>query len=154
MIEAPNTIAIRFVTSDDIISAIIREKTWCQYSHCEFLLDDGTTLGAHAEGGVKIRPANYAVFTAIKIIRFPVTVEQKAGVLDSATAQIGKPYDMGAIFGIEIHRDWRNPKKWFCSELVTAALESGKVIKPIATNIDRIVPRDNLVLLTAMFGDA
>jgi uncharacterized protein YycO len=147
-------LTIRFVTSDDIISGLIREKTWSQYSHCEFVLDDGTTLGAHADGGVKIRPAAYAVFTATKIIHLTVTDEQKAAVLAFATAQIGKPYDMAAIAGIVAHRDWRSPDKWFCSELVAAALEAGKVIDPIDLNIDRVVPRDVLMFLTAMFAEA
>jgi uncharacterized protein YycO len=145
-------LTIRFVTSNDIISALIRDKTWSDYSHVEFILDDGTTLGAHADGGVRIRPADYAVFTATKVIHLTVTDQQKAAVLTFATAQVGKPYDMDAIAGIVAHRDWRNSDKWFCSEIVTAALESGNVIKPIAMNIDRIVPRDDLMLLTAMFG--
>lgn len=145
------TLTIRFVTSDDIISALIRDKTWSQYSHVEFILDDGTTLGAHADGGVKIRPLDYAVFMATKIIKISVTDDQEASVMAFAHAQVGKAYDMGAIAGIVAHRDWRSPDKWFCSELVAAALEQGNVFHPIADNIDRVVPRDVLLLLSAMF---
>jgi uncharacterized protein YycO len=148
------TLTIRLVTSNDIISALIRDKTWCAYSHVEFILDDGTTLGAHADGGVRIRPIDYAVFTAVKVITITVTEEQKAAVLAFAHAQVGKAYDMGAIAGIVLHRDWRNADKWFCSELVVAALEQGNVIHRIADNVDRIVPRDVLIILSSMFGDA
>jgi hypothetical protein len=131
------TLTIRLVTSNDIISALIRDKTWCAYSHVEFILDDGTTLGAHADGGVRIRPIDYAVFTAVKVITITVTEEQKAAVLAFAHAQVGKAYDMGAIAGI-----------------VVAALEQGNVIHRIADNVDRIVPRDVLIILSSMFGDA
>lgn len=141
------TIKIRFVTEDDLISAMIRLHTWCDYSHVEFVLDDGTTLGAHYDGGVRIRPANYATFTRIDEFVVPMTVEQKFTIMSFAQAQIGKGYDTGAIAGVLLHRDWRNPDKWFCSELVAAAFEQAMPLLNVNEGVNRIVPRDLLLSL-------
>jgi uncharacterized protein YycO len=141
-------IKLRFVTCGDLVSALIRDKTFCAYSHVEFVLNDGTTLGAHAEGGVAIRPANYDNFTKIAVFNVPVaTDEVKASILAFAMAQVGKPYDFGAIAGLVLNRDWRNTSKWFCSELVAAAFEQGQPLLRVADSVDRITPRDVLLSL-------
>lgn len=139
------TIRIRFVTEDGLISALIREKTWCDYSHVEFVLDDASTLGAHFSGGVAIRPADYATFTKIEEFDIPVSAEQKQLIMNFAYAQVGKPYDTGAIAGIVAHRDWSDPGKWFCSELVAAAFNVALPLIRVPDNVDRITPRDLLL---------
>lgn len=145
--DSPALIRLRFVTEDDLVSAMIRRHTWCDYSHVEFVLDDGTTLGARFNGGVAIRPADYAKFT--KMIEFvvPVTVEQKFQILSFAQAQIGKEYDCEAIAGLVFHRDWRNDDKWFCSELVAAAFEQAAPLLNVRESVNRIAPRDLLLSL-------
>src|SRR5690348_10753250 len=112
--DSPAQIKLRFVTEDDLVSALIRRHTWCEYSHVEFVLDTGTTLGARFDGGVAIRPADYAKFTRVAEFVIPVTVEQKFQIMSFAQAQIGKAYDCEAIAGVLLHRDWRNADKWFC----------------------------------------
>lgn len=143
---SPTTMKIRFVTTSDLVSALIRDKTWSPYSHVEFVLDDGTTLGAHLSGGVQIRPIDYARFTAIEVFSVAMTVEQKFLIESFAKAQIGKAYDVGAIMGILAHRDWQCPDKWECVELVAAAFEQGGVpLIRVPGNVDRITPRDLLM---------
>ena len=148
--NSPATIRIRFVTEDDLVSALIREKTWCDYSHVEFVLDDGTTLGAHFDGGVRIRPADYAKFTKIAEFAVSMTVEQKFAIMSFAQAQIGKAYDTGAIAGVLLHRDWRDADRWFCSELVAAAFEHAVPLLSVRESVNRIVPRDLLLSLRLM----
>lgn len=138
-------VRIRFVTEDDLVSRMIRVQTWCEFSHVEFVLDDGTTLGAHFSGGVRIRPANYSQFTKIAVFDVPVTAEQKATILGFANAQLGKGYDTEAIAGLVSHHDWRNPDKWFCSELVTAAFEQAFPLLHVPNSVNRITPRDVLL---------
>lgn len=140
-----SVIRLRFVTEDDLVSALIREKTFSPYSHVEFLLDDGTTLGARHEDGVQIRPFNYAHFSRTEILSAAVTDDEKRAILAFAHAQVGKPYDTGAILGLCADRDWRDPTKWFCSELCTAAFQQAHPVLRIADNIDRITPRDLLL---------
>lgn len=118
-------ITIRFVTESDPVSLAIRLETWSQFSHVEFILDDNTALGAHAKGGVKIRPIDYAKFTNEERYKLTVTDQQKTDILDFAHKQVGKPYDFTDIAGILFHRDWRTEDKWICSELVASAFEHG-----------------------------
>jgi uncharacterized protein YycO len=145
--DSPAAVRIRFVTEDDLVSALIRTHTWCEYSHVEFVLDDGTTLGAHFSGGVRIRPANYAAFTRVAEFVVPMTVEQKFAIESFAKAQVGKAYDCGAIAGVLLHRDWRCTDKWFCSELVAAAFEQAVPLLNVSEEVNRIVPRDLLLSL-------
>lgn len=42
-----------------------------------------------------------------------------------AWSQIGKPYDYLGALGMPLRSDWQNPNKWYCSELVEAALLAG-----------------------------
>lgn len=46
-------------------------------------------------------------------------------VLRAAKAQVGKPYDFKAIFGLWLRSGWDETDAWFCSELVAWALEQG-----------------------------
>jgi hypothetical protein len=48
-------------------------------------------------------------------------------------------------------RDWRKPDSWFCSELVTAALQAaGWFTRPLATATNRFTPSDLLLVLSAL----
>lgn len=145
--DSPASITIRFVTCDDIVSALIRRHTWCDYSHVEFVLDDGTTLGAHLDRGVAIRPSNYDSFTKIDTFVIPMTAEQKATIMAFARDQVGKAYDKTAIAGLVFHRDWRNKDQWFCSELVAASFEQALPLLNVPSSVDRITPRDLLLSL-------
>lgn len=138
------TIIIRFVTESDPVSASIRAFTWSNFSHVEFILDDGTALGAHAKGGVAIRPIDYAKFTNEERYKILVSPEQKRDILAYAHSQVGKPYDYTDIIGIVLHRDWRAEDHWICSELVAAAFEKGGLpllYAPI-DKVNRITPGD------------
>lgn len=134
-------ITIRFVTANDPVSIAIRMETWGKFSHVEFILDDGTTLGAHADGGVAIRPLNYAKFTEQHWYSIPVTEEQKIAIMAFAHEQVGKPYDFTDIAGILFHRDWRSDDSWICSELVAAAFEKGLPLLHIPDkDVNRVTP--------------
>lgn len=141
-------IFIRLVTQEDIVSFLIREKTFCDYSHVEFVLDDGTTIGAHSSGGVAIRPSNYAKFTKVAKFAVSVTPEQKAAILAFAHAQVGKGYDYGAIASDLLSKDLHSRGKWDCSELVVAAFAAGGApLLRMSETIDRYTPRDILLSL-------
>lgn len=135
-------ITLRFSTDPRSITGIlIRGVTWSEFSHVDVCTPDGKLLGAQIDG-VKARPAGYAA----KSCRFlylqtdKLTAEQEKKFWEFLDAQIGKPYDFGAIAGILIHRDWRNPNKWFCSELVAAAFEYAGVPLLRTDFIDRVSP--------------
>lgn len=135
-------ITIRFVTEKDFISAAIRLETWSSFSHVEFVLDDGTTLGARSDGGVQIRPLGYTKFASEEWYQIEVTDAEKKAILDAARAQVGKKYDYSDIMGILFRRDWRAQDKWICSELVAYCFEKGglPLVHAPLNRVNRITP--------------
>jgi hypothetical protein len=136
---------LRFITESDIISDAIRVETWSPFSHVEFILDDGTYLGARSSGGVAIRPSDYCKPTREERYAIPCTQEQKDAIIAYAMSQIGKPYDYTDIVGILIHRDWRSEDSWICSELVAAACEKGglPLLHAPFKIVNRITPEED-----------
>lgn len=130
-------IRLQFSSTSGVISRMIRWFTWSDVSHVDFLLPDGSLLGAQNDG-VKIRPANYQKFSKIRVFE----VDAPPEVFDWAVKQIGKPYDYECLFGFFVHKDFQEDSEWFCSEMVTAAFEHGGMPLLQTTNVDRISPRD------------
>lgn len=147
-------IIIRFITEADSISQAIRWETWSAFSHVEFVLPGDRTLGAHANGGVMIKPLTYCKPTNEERYRLVMPVNQQQAILAYATQQLGKPYDFTNIAGILAHRDWRVPNRWICSELVTACFEHGglPLLNAPEAYVHRITPRD-LYLSPMLIGN-
>ena len=144
-------------------SKVIRMLGHTYFSHVDFLLPDGSCLGAsyNPSGpvlagnprGVAIRPGEYQSFGIRR--RMTLNTPQARAILDFARAQIGKQFDSGALspkvfladpfVGSVESRDWRDPTSWFCAELVICAFEAGAywgpgVKCPILKN--RVTPGD------------
>jgi uncharacterized protein YycO len=135
-------ITLQFSSESGIGSTLITWFEWSPYSHVDFVLPDGTLLGARLDGGVQIRPAGYANFTRTERL----AVKAPNAVLDAAKSQIGKPYDTAAIVAFGIHqRSWTDEASWFCSELVAWAFQQGG--KPLlrTSHLNRITPADLLL---------
>jgi len=139
-------IILQFSTERAISSWLIRWFTWSDWSHIDIALDDGTLLGARSDGGVQIRPANYAAFS--KTVRYSVdcTEEQEARFMEAATSQIGTPYNFLGLLNFMFHRDWRKTTDWFCSELVAWCFEQAglPLLNPVVP-VQRITPQDVLL---------
>ena len=123
---------LRFVTETDIISQSV---AWFQggslWSHVEFILPDGTFLGARASGGIQIRAADYIKPNKIKRQReyaIPISEDSLESILSFGLSQIGKSYDFTDILGIAAHTSWHNSNEWICSEFVTACCLKGGLI--------------------------
>jgi uncharacterized protein YycO len=143
----------RVVGADDFISRSIKFISRGPVSHVEFLVDGGAnTIGAHADGGVQIRPIGYAKYSVD--LRFEATCSDQQYAKASAflQAQIGKPYDLIDIAAILANRNWRDPNRWICSELWAAVLEEAELIGKINSSINLFTPEDSLVVSSAMFG--
>ena len=143
----PN-IDIRFVAEDTIFSRVINWFTQAKFSHVGAMMINGQPYevgarlfadGAKA-GGVQSRPANYAKFTRQQTLSFSVNGFQFDTFWAFIRAQMGKPYDKTAILGFLTERDWHDPKAWFCSELITAALEKAGIIRPVPADVWKITP--------------
>lgn len=114
---------VLFCTSDRIASRIIRAVTWSDWSHVAII--DGYQVieavwpevrAAHLSEVLAKHPS-YA------IVHIPVPDEQAA--IAAARSQIGKPYDLVGMLGLGLHRDWQQDTDWWCSELVTFAIQAG-----------------------------
>lgn len=149
-------ITIRFVTGHDAVSEGIRRFCYGFWAtHAEALMPDGTLLGAHADGGVQARAHDYDAgsFTRDMFVQIPATPEQADSFHAFMRSQIGKSYDFIAIASIVIERDWQDTDRWFCSELVAAALSHCGIFPPqLATEFNRITPRDLLLILSGHFA--
>ena len=45
------------------------------------------------------------------------------GVINALRSQLGKPYDISAVTGLALRRNWQEDDAWFCSELLAWAWE-------------------------------
>lgn len=114
------------------------------FSHGDLLLDDGTLLGSSnspdvpvIQGnpcGVAIRPANYHKFAIKHQAVMRCSPETKARFHDFCYAQLGKPFDTGAVkFRTFLsadfsNRDWRDDSMWYCYEMLARATEVSQLI--------------------------
>jgi len=133
-------IKLRFIAEDDFVSWAIRVFCWSDYSHVEFVVPDGY-LGARIDGGVKVRPFDYIKPARQTLAYVDCPDRTTRAVLEYARAQIGKPYDLDALFGFVFRRHWTIKDSWFCSELVAASFMNANY--PLFDGpMYKIMPRD------------
>lgn len=135
-------IVLQFSTTQDSlsnwVSALIRRLCHSPFSHVDFVLDDGSLLGASDNAqapvlkgnprGVAIRPPDYQAFGVRR--RMVIKTDKADAIVNCALTQLGKPFDSSALHdffndafpGV---RDWQENGRWFCAELVIWAFETG-----------------------------
>lgn len=115
---------IMLCRSEKIGSRIIRWMTGSVWSHAALIADDGRAIEAVWPRVRMTTPAKIAnSHTAYTFVDIYCQNEQLA--LDHAFDQIGRPYDITALFGWLTGRDWQEEDSWFCSELVAWAFAQG-----------------------------
>lgn len=130
---------IHFAAADDEVGLLIKAMTLSQFSHCAIEID-GQIWEATFKKGVSV--CDKADFRS----RYPEseTIEvfgDDEAALTFLDAQLGTGYDFAALFTLALRENWQCPEKWFCSELVAAALVAAGSLK-IDHDISRITPRD------------
>lgn len=149
---------LRFVTGSDFVSNAIRfgeRDGWC--THVEALTADGAGyLGARLDGGVAVKPIGYDAATRTRelAVELPMAADAETAFRAFLDAQLGKPYDITAVAGLAIGRDWRTSDSWFCSELQAAALEACGFVPRLAAADNHISPRDLLLVLSGRLAIA
>lgn len=114
---------VLFCTSKLPGAVLIRAVTWSQWSHVALI--DGEEVIEATWPAVRIAPLSdvIAKHSAHTIVDLPC---QSAGeIIKAARSQVGKPYDLTALFGVLMHRNWQESGSWFCSELVAWAFAQG-----------------------------
>ena len=132
---------VLFCRSKTISSWLIRQFTWSDYSHVAILEPDGDHV--IEARWPEVRMCHLAdvisdnhVVTAVDI---PCADPQSAILW--AWNQVGKPYDLLALFAFLFHRrNWISEGKWFCSELVAVAWAHGKSPLFQPDSVTRVTP--------------
>jgi hypothetical protein len=149
-------IRLQFVLGTGLSSAAIAWFSAGTFSHVDAILRDGSLLGARSDqvggqhAGVRIRPPYYEHWRSRVVMSLPATPEKELKFYEYLKKQLGKPYDMTAIWGFATGRNWRDPQDWFCSELQAAALEVAEVIPRLYTPANKITPATLATLLSAI----
>lgn len=95
-------------------------------AHAELVFSNGSTCGAYANGvrwdtaggrGIFENPELWAVEEV------PASPEEEQRVWDFCAGEIGCPYDWAGVARFVLPFLDADPDKWFCSELVVAALQ-------------------------------
>lgn len=140
-------------------STLICKLSHSPFSHVDYVCANGL-LGASdspncpvVEGnphGVAVRTPDYQEFA---IRRRAVIKTDKAVQFDALMrSQLGAPFDGDALYAFFsnalVPRDWRQPDKWFCSELIAWALEAAGLFPyKLLVAKNRVSPTDLLLLL-------
>lgn len=119
-------IVLGFSRSDHWISKVVSWLTRGRYSHV-MLLNPDTREYIEASGLAKpsgVRVHQLEEFFAridwdFRIIPHP----DPERVWRVAKNHVGKSYDWGYLFGWLFRRNWQDPDKWACNELITYACE-------------------------------
>lgn len=151
------SVTLRFVSSNDLISRIIRGgELGFRYQHVEALMSDGSLLGAHGDG-VDARPRDYdKSYVEDLYVTVPCETAQALVFESFLRSQVGKPYDFDAIaemadgFLTGEAPDWTQSPSWICSALQTAALLTAGIIHGAPATVRLATPRDVLVACAAL----
>lgn len=126
----PLTICLHRGTS--LIGRLIRWQTRSAYSHASIVTPDGWFIEAREGIGVRAlsllpnQPIPAAKGEQVDKFHIEATHAQVRAIVAFARAQTGKPYDytMVARFVSRRAESRASAGKWFCSELVYAALQA------------------------------
>lgn len=131
---------IVFARRPTLGSWLIRIGTWSQWSHCA-VIDGDTVIDATWPHGVR------RTLLADWVIRYAdnevanIQLPHEDAATGFLVRQIGRRYDWTALVGFFFRRGWKDEDRWFCSELVEAAVMAGG-LRRFREQLTRITPRD------------
>lgn len=105
-----------------VISTLVRWQTRSIYSHAALLLPNGQILESWQGAGVRVR--SLSDWSGVDCFRVQgMTGDQWGQALRFAYRQIGAGYDYISVARFVSRRNAPDNGRWFCSELVAAALQ-------------------------------
>lgn len=135
---------VYFCRSKGLASWIIRTFTMSRWNHGAIEID-GVVWQATASKGVHVVDLETLAHHYHDIECVPVEVPNKQAAKDFLRAQLGKPYDWGAVLGMFFRADWHDSESWYCFELIAGALEKGERVMKLPQH--RVHARDLWVAL-------
>jgi hypothetical protein len=132
---------VHFCKSNNLGGFIIRLFTFSRWNHVALEID-GIVWEATARRGVAPLYADRYEEYWDNVETIEISDTGKYNARDFLRCQFDKKYDWMAIFALPFRTDWQKEDRWFCSELVAAALLRGGH-KSFRKENHRITP-DNL----------
>jgi len=131
--------------SATIPSATVRFMTWSEFSHVAVLTPSGTVLEAVFP---RVREVPLIQYLAEQGETWAVDrpCADPVAALAWGRSQIGKRYDLLALVGVAVHRDWHRDDRWFCSEFMAAMFEKGGSPLFRAGALDHVFPQHSWLL--------
>jgi len=112
---------------------LIRKWTKGPYSHCELVFDSLWLSASLWEGMVRYKDIKPG-YKEWDFISLDLTVTQAKKIQDWSALELGSGYDwLGILLTQTVNMNRQDPHRWFCSELVVAALQQ-------ASMLQRVVP--------------
>lgn len=160
-------IRLRFVTSNDRLSALIRTQAGICVpftpSHAECLSQDGKFyIGQHFDSGMQARPVGYDAASLMtlpdgtkseRVVSLPCTPAQESAFYAYVESRIGKPYDWKSIISFAAPDfNMHEFGHLICSAEMTAALRTRGCEyfpMPLTVPFHHISPRDLFLILSS-----
>lgn len=119
----PHEVELRFYKGRSPIAWAVRWQTRSQYSHVAIVLS-GWQIEAIERRGVVRTPLELVPWKASYHSYYFWLPAQKRNELEAwLKLQVGKPYDWPAVARFLTRRRGVEDRRWFCSELIYAALK-------------------------------
>lgn len=133
-----------FARRKTVGSALIRWFTWSQWSHVGVVIDNDFIIDTTLKhGGVRVHAGRKWIDEYPDHQVIDVAVPDERAAIAFLRRQLFKPYDWTGLVGIALRsRRWAEADRWFCSELVAAALVEGGGLRNLRLEAQRITPRD------------
>ena len=139
---------------------LIKHFTQGPVGHVDVVTKSGELLGAQFRSGlggqpsgVYIRPQGYGEMKNRIQVSVEVSELGATRMWNFALAQVGKPYDVEAIFGFIVGRDWQDEGRWVCSEFGLAVMQKTGIFRnPPFVKHDLITP-NALLYLVSTYGE-
>lgn len=148
-------VTLRFVTCSDFVSRMIRdaEDFWASHVEAVTALAQPGYLGAHANGGVLVRPIGYDKATLVReeFKQIPCDDATQLAFETFLLNHVGQPYDFDAILGFVLRGDCHRKEHAICSALLVDALQSVGLLPKISIPSWEISPRDLHIMLESKY---
>ena len=131
---------VHFLKSHTVTGWLIRVFTFSQWNHVSIEIG-GKVYEARGRTGVTQTGAKGYLNKWAKTDTVQIAAPSPVSAVAFLEAQIGKRYDFGGIVALPFRKPWHSRSKWFCSELVAAALIASGLPK-MRVDAYRVTPRD------------
>ncbi len=127
--DSCDVLRVALFSGGDPIAKVVRWQTRSPYSHAAFLLPCGTRVIESYPGvGVRIRHLSREDWDHIDLYEVEkLTLDLSRQVLAFCERERGKGYDWRSVLRFVSRTSAKENGRWFCSELVFAALQHVRI---------------------------